>query len=289
MFTPKIRSRDLLILLACLMTFSPSLFSEPSNAVAALTAPSVDKTSQPTPAPFWSGYSKQDFTIDGHKAILIEPKTPLPGKPWIWRTEFFGHEPQADVALLAKGYHVAFINVQDLYGAPVALRQMEKFHDYLVKNFGLSPKPVMEGFSRGGLYAFNWAACHPDEVTALYVDAPVCDFKSWPAGKGKSKPWPKEWEGCKKVYGLTEEQAMTYSLNPVDNLKPLASAHIPILAVCGDADNIVPIDENILVVEKRYKELGGEIKVISKPGCGHHPHSLVDPTPIVDFILSHQH
>ncbi len=42
--------------------------------------------------------------------------------------------------------------------------------------------------------------------------------------------------------------------------------------------------ENINIVEERYKKLGGEIKIIAKPDNGHHPHSLKDPTPIVEFI-----
>ncbi|MCE9544100.1 MAG: alpha/beta hydrolase, partial [Planctomycetia bacterium] len=49
----------------------------------------------------------------------------------------------------------------------------------------------------------------------------------------------------------------------------------------------VPIEENTLLVEKRYKELGGEIQVIKKPKAGHRPHSLPDPTPIVEFVLKH--
>ena len=39
--------------------------------------------------------------------------------------------------------------------------------------------------------------------------------------------------------------------------------------------------------KKRYKQLGGKIDVIVKPGVGHHPHSLKDPTPIVEFVLKH--
>lgn len=30
---------------------------------------------------------------------------------------------------------------------------------------------------------------------------------------------------------------------------------------------------------------GGEIELIRKRGIGHHPHSLKNPEPIVDFIL----
>ena len=89
------------------------------------------------------------------------------------------------------------------------------------------------------------------------------------------------------VYKLTEDEALAYAKNPVDNLAPLAKAGIPLLHVCGDADDVVPIDENTRLVETRYKELGGEIVVIAKPGIGHHPHSLSDPAPIVEFVLKH--
>jgi pimeloyl-ACP methyl ester carboxylesterase len=237
----------------------------------------------------WQGYERQDFTVDGRACLLVIPKEPAPGKPWIWRTEFFGHEPQGDVALLGKGWHVAYMNVSNLYGAPVALDPMDKFYDHLRAAYQLNAKTVLEGFSRGGLYAFNWAARHPDRVASLYVDAPVCDFKVWPGGRGQGKVprREKEWAECLKAYGLTEEEAMAYKLNPVDNLAPLAKAKVPILSVCGDADEVVPFEENSKLVEERYKQLGGPIELIVKPGGKHHPHSLKEPTPIVDFILKH--
>ncbi len=143
---------------------------------------------------------------------------------------------------------------------------------------------MLEGFSRGGLFAFNWAAAHPT-VACIYADAPVCDFKSWPGGKGKGSGSPGDWQNVLKLYGLTEAEAMAYKLNPVDNLAPLAKAGVPLLHVVGDADDAVPLAENTAVVERRYKQLGGQITVIVKKGVGHHPHSLKDPTPIVDFIL----
>ena len=233
----------------------------------------------------WNGYERLDFTVGGRAALLVRPKSAAPGTPWIWRTEFFGHEPQADIALLGKGFHVAYIDVQNLYGAPVALAAMDQFYDHLTGAFGLSKKPVLEGMSRGGLFAFNWAARHPDQVAGLYVDAPVCDFKSWPGGKGVGPGSSGDWQNLLKAYGFTEAQALAYDKNPVDNLAPLAQAHVPIFAVIGSADEVVPVSENIDVVEKRYLALGGNIQVIRKPGNKHHPHSLKDPTPIVDFAL----
>ena len=62
----------------------------------------------------WQGYEKQEFVVEGHNAFVVFPKAPAAGKPWIWRTEFFGHEPQADLALLGQGFHVAYVDVQNL-------------------------------------------------------------------------------------------------------------------------------------------------------------------------------
>jgi lysophospholipase L1-like esterase len=62
---------------------------------------------------------------------------------------------------------------------------------------------------------------------------------------------------------------------------------VPLLHVVGDADEVVPVAENTAIIERRYHTLGGSIRVIHKPGVGHHPHSLEDPTPIVQFVLSH--
>ncbi|WP_052572999.1 alpha/beta fold hydrolase [Haloferula sp. BvORR071] len=233
----------------------------------------------------WSGYKRLDFTVDGRAALLVVPKQSAAGMPWIWRTEFFGHEPQGDIALLEKGFHVAYIDMQDMYGAPVAMKHMDAYYDFVVPVFGLSKKTVLEGFSRGGLFAFNWAALHPERCAALYVDNPVCDFKSWPAAKGASKGGsPGDWQKLLKAYGMTEAEALAYKKNPIDNLEPLKGS-VPILAVIGMADDGVPPKENIDLVEERYKQLGGKIEIIRKPGEGHHPHSLKDPTPIVEFVV----
>jgi pimeloyl-ACP methyl ester carboxylesterase len=133
--------------------------------------------------------------VDGRNCLLVVPKIPAAGKPWVWRTEFFGHEPQGDIALLGKGFHIAYMDVQNMYGAPVALDHMDKFYAHLREEYGLASKTVLEGFSRGGLFAFNWAARNPDKVAALYADVPLCDFKSWPGGKGKASKEDRELGG----------------------------------------------------------------------------------------------
>ncbi|HTF30022.1 MAG TPA: alpha/beta hydrolase, partial [Flavitalea sp.] len=235
----------------------------------------------------WFGFRRIDLKVAGRNCLIVFPSTPARDNPWIWRTEFFGHEPQGDSSLASQGFHVAYIDLQDMYGSPASLDLMDKFYTFLTGRYHLNKRVVLEGFSRGGLFAFNWAARDPAKVSSIYVDAPVCDFKSWPGGKGKSPGSKADWEKLKKAYGFkSDDEALGYKFNPIDNLAPLAKAGIPVIAVCGETDDLVPMAENISIVEKRYLDMGGKIKVISKPNNGHHPHSLKDPAVIVDFILN---
>ena len=235
----------------------------------------------------WHGFARHSFTLDGCKAWVVEPKQALPGRPWSWCMEFPDAftDRCAAPALLEKGFHHGHIVVGNTFGCPDALKHWDVFYQFLTKEYGLGPRAVLEGVSRGGLYCYNWAAANTDKVACIFGDAPVCDFKSWPGGKGKGKGSPKDWEKCRSDYHFASEaEALAYTKNPVDNLKALAEANIPLIHLCGDADDVVPVEENTKVIEERYAKLGGLMKVIVKKGVGH-VHSLVPPDPIVDFIL----
>ena len=235
----------------------------------------------------WQGRKKIDFQIQGRKAFLVEPTKPATSRPWIWRTEFFGHEPQSDIALLDKGFFLAYVDMTNLYGGPLAMSIMDEMYSTAIGKHSLSEKVVLEGFSRGGLFALNWAARNPAKVACIYNDAPVCDFTSWPGGKGQGKGSPADWERLKKVYAMRDEEAASSPWNPINQLETIAKAKIPLLHVCGATDDAVPIAENSLIVQKQMVALGGSFTIISKPNCNHHPHSLKDPTRIVNFILTH--
>lgn len=253
--------------------------------LSGLLATTLQAGSPETKTTEWNGFRRLDFPFEDTTAILVEPKTPTPGKPWIWRTEFFGHEPQGDLALAAAGWHVAYVKVSDQYGAPVAIERMARFQEALEKQFGLAPKAVLEGFSRGGLYAVNYAAAHPAKVAGVYVDAPVLDLRSWPGGKGKGKGDPRCWKQVQELYGFTDkEMPADFAGNPLEKAEQLAKLQMPILAICGDADDVVPLAENTACFQQRFEAAGGKsLQVILKPGVGHHPHSLKDPAPIVEF------
>jgi pimeloyl-ACP methyl ester carboxylesterase len=230
----------LLFVLAALLCAGLA-FAQPARAAEGNAA-----GQQPFPGKksVYHGCERYDFTVAQRAVLVVAPKQPAPGKPWVWRAEFFDAFPAFGLAMLEKGYHLVYMDVQNMYGAPVAMAHMDAFYAHLTSKRGLAEKVVLEGFSRGGLFAFNWAARNPGRVACLYLDAPVCDFKSWPGGKGRGKGSPGDWERLKKVYGLTEDEAIRYPLNPVDNLRPLAAAKIPLLHVCGETDTAVPMTKH---------------------------------------------
>lgn len=234
----------------------------------------------------YHGFKSLDFKFEGHDAKVVFPKKAEEGRHWIWRARFWGHEPQTEIALLEKGFHVVYIDAAELCGSQDAVMLWNHYYDYLIKEYNLNPKTVLEGFSRGGLYVYNWGSENVGKVACIYADAPVCDLKSWPGGKGKGVGSQPDWKQHLDAYHLSEETVKDFKGMPVFNARKLAEARVPVLHVCGAADNVVPIDENTYELEKVYKAAGGEIKIIVKEGIGHHPHSLKDPEPIVRFILS---
>ena len=267
--------------------------AEASERAAALEASIRELASDPSlrqawRVSEWAGAERADFMLEGREGFVVLPKAPAEGRPWIWRTEFFGAFAQADDALLERGWAIAYFRVSDMYGCPGAVARMHAFRRFVTERFGLSARPALFGFSRGGLYAFNYAATYPDEVSALYLDAPVLDIRSWPGGKGTGARSPREWEDCKAVYGLSEDDGDAAHASPLGRVAPVAAAGVPILVIAGDADAAVPISENAAMLAERYRALGGRLELIVKPGVGHHPHSLADPAPIVSFMETHR-
>lgn len=236
----------------------------------------------------WNGFRRCDFQIEGKSVLVVIPDKVAEGRPWVWHGEFFGHKPAPDIALLKEGFHIVYLKVPNMLGSPAAVAHWNDCYKCLTTVHGLSKKPALVGLSRGGLYCYNWAIANPNSVSCIYGDAPVCDFKSWPGGFGTGKGSPRDWKLVLQHWNFKDDaEAKAFQGNPVDRLQPLADVNVPLLHVYGDADDVVPWNENTGVIADRYKALGGSIELIAKPGVGHHPHGLKDSTPIVKFILKH--
>jgi len=231
----------------------------------------------------WNGCDRYDFVFKGRQATAVHPTKPFPGNPWIWRPAFFGAFPSVDIDLLQKGYHIVYYDLTHCYGSPSSVRLGTEFFNLMTGTYHLSSKVTLEGFSRGGYYAMNWAAANPEKVASIYLDAPVCNIQSWP---GRQSPL---WEDFLKNWNITSDTVTAaFPGDAINLLTPLVRHHIPIIAVCGDSDKIVPYEDNLRPVLNRYKDMGGIIELILKPGCDHHPHSLDNPEPVSDFIMRYR-
>jgi lysophospholipase L1-like esterase len=236
-------------------------------------------------SPFY-GYECADFTFDGHECKVVKPKWSAPGHPWIWRARFWGHEPQTDISLLQRGFHLVYCDVAELLGNDTAIKTWNRFYA-LLNSAGLNKKAVMEGMSRGAVYVFNWAAVNTNKVACVYVDNPLLNIPSWAKGFMKTPAVKNDmFEAFKKDYNITtDEQILEFNGSPVDKVKQIVKGKYPILILCADEDEAVSPEDNTILFEKRVKALNGNITVIHKPGFKHHPHSLPNPKPITDFIL----
>ncbi len=251
----------------------------------------ADDESWPGRRATWNGFDQFHFSVAERKCYVVVPKQAAPGKPWVWRARFPHYHAEMDITLAGKGYHIAYVDVAGLFGSPQAVRIGDEFYEYLTTRHGLAAKAALEGVSRGGLFVYNWAARNPDKVACIYADTPVCDFKSWPGGKGKGLGSPGAWATCLKAHGLTEDQALEYEKNPVDNVAPIASAKIPILHIVSENDRVVPPTENTYLLKERLEKLGGSIEIIlvqegTEKSNGHH-FEHPEPQRVVDFIALH--
>jgi pimeloyl-ACP methyl ester carboxylesterase len=118
---------------------------------------------------------------------------------------------------------------------------------------GFSKKPALEGTGTAAGDAYAWAIENPDKVSCIYAENPALRST------------------------MTKDR-------PLDHLAPLAKAGVPLLHACGSLDPW--LSDQTRVLEKRYKDLGGQITVIVREGEGHFSTAAREAKPVVEFILS---
>ena len=144
----------------------------------------------------WNGFDRFDFLMDDTaltvkpikasadegtgvnrqvegqlRCIVVIPKKAARGKPWSWRGRYFDHEPQAEIELLKRGFHIGFIQSDNV-------KHWDAWYTFLTEKHGLSQKPAFVGMSGGGRNAFTWAATYPDRVSCIYADNPLITRES---------------------------------------------------------------------------------------------------------------
>ena len=229
----------------------------------------------------WEGYKMETGTYCGFEYGIVFPEEFRNEMPYIWRTEFFGAFPSVDLAMLKEGYAIVYYRISNLYGSPAAVSKMADFQPWIQEKYQLFPKTILFGFSRGGLYALHYAAKYPERIASLYLDAPVVNIYSWPGGFGLSQGAETEWKECFALWNKTREEYQSL----VNSAMETIAQSIPLILVAGGKDEIVPYSENGALLQTVYQKSGTPFRVIIKPDCGHHPHSLDDPEPVVKFLM----
>src|ERR1700751_5248595 len=236
----------------------------------------------------WHGFDRYDFVMDKQtlaitpfkapageqsgeignsdqgqlRCAVVVPKQAAPGNPWSWRGVYWNHQPLAEVELLKRGFHIAYISVDPKPGSLTnltmdelmdqlgmsrrALTAWDAWYAFLTGQYGLSKKPALIGMSRGGIFEYRWGTANPDKVSCIYADNPGM-----------------EREGFQRLVDL-------------------ARADVPVLQVCGTLDPL--LGPYTSAIEAIYQQFGGRISMMIKEGYAHHPHSLRNPKPIADFI-----
>ena len=201
-------------------------------------------------------YDRYDARTDGAWGLtgvgVIVPKSPAPGKPWVFRADEISRDAAVDQALLAEGFHIVVAPITAQAG-PVR-EQWDGLYKKLVDH-GFSSKPVMEGAGTAAGEAYAWAVANPEKVSCVYGENPA--FRSLMA----KEP-------------------------PLDHLDALAKAGVPLVHACGGLDPW--LNSETRVAETRYGELGGRMTVFIDEGKGHLPTAPRDPKPIVSLILAAQ-
>lgn len=137
----------------------------------------------------WHGFDRYDYFLDEanlsiqpadgkngaagqRRCIVVVPKEPAAGNPWSWQGCYWDHEPQAEVELLKRGFHIAYITAD---GNLRPDKKWDAWYEFLTEKHGLSKKPAFIGMSRGGEYAYTWGTTHPDKVSCIYADNTGCN------------------------------------------------------------------------------------------------------------------
>ncbi len=226
------------------------------------------------------------FLVEGRTAFVIpgEGGPAAPAKPWVWYAPTLpGLPSQAEQWMFEKfraaGIAIAGIDAGESYGSPAGCKAYAALYAEMTGKRGYGAKPVLLGRSRGGLMMLSWAAANPDKVAGFAGIYPVCNLASYP-GVAKAAP----------AFGMSPEelQARLAEHNPVDRLASLAQAGVPLFAIHGDNDPVVPLEANSALLKTRYAAIGGTMQLLVPPGQGHNMWAgFFQCEELVHFVKTH--
>jgi pimeloyl-ACP methyl ester carboxylesterase len=223
------------------------------------------------------------FSVSNHTAFLMEAKKNQgQPKPWVLYAPTLPNLPGPEEQwmferFLQAGISIAGIDVGESYGNTSGRKLYSALYDEMTTKRGFAKKTVLLGRSRGGLMALSWAANNPEKVAGFAGIYPVCSIASYP-GLAEAA----------KAYGLNaqELEKRLAEFDPVDRLAAMAKAKVPLFAIHGDIDYVVPLNANSDMVKTRYQAMGGTMDLLVPKGQGHSMwEGFFQSQELVDFVL----
>ncbi len=205
------------------------------------------------------------FRINGRDAFVILPKRQEGKIPWVWYAPTLpGLPAKSEVWMferfLAEGIAIAGIDVGESYGSPDGRKAFSELYAHLTSQRNFANKPCLLARSRGGLMLYNWAAENSDKVGGVAGIYPVCNIESYPGIARAAGAYHMTTEKLKEALPRN---------NPIERLKHLAEARVPIFHIQGDIDKVVPHEKNTALLIQRYRALGGPAEFELIKGQGH--------------------
>lgn len=226
------------------------------------------------------------FTVRDHVAFIIPARNTTPDEPipWVWYAPTLPNLPgDAEKWMFEKftaaGIAIAGIDAGESYGSPNGCELYTELYRELTERRGYSKKPVLLGRSRGGLMTLSWAVRNPDKVGGWAGIYPVCNLSSYP-GLDQAAP----------AFELSAAQLQNrlIEFNPVDRFEALAKAKVPLFAIHGDVDVVVPLEKNTGLLKSRLEQSDWSLQLIVPEGQGHNMwDGFFQCTELVDFVLAH--
>lgn len=232
----------------------------------------------------WNDFESKEFIFEERKATIVYPKVKPIGRI-VFKTEYLNAFPGFDIAMLEKGYYLIHICHTSRWAPDEELDIMARYACYCAELLNVDKRFILEGLSCGGLSSARFAEKYPELSAVLYLDAPALNVLSLVGlGECKGDFLETHWREVVSTFGVSRSTIVNFRKSAIDNMEPLIENNIPIIMVYGNSDNVVIYEENGRVLENYYKVNGGNLKVICKSMCAHHPHGLDDPQPIIEFI-----
>jgi len=206
--------------------------------------------------------------VGERNAVVILPQGNVFELPWIaYHTgagetceaitgEGLVEKPPIIKRLLEAGFLVCTITSgEQHWGDPSAEAAHEELYQFIRLTFPVREQVNLLVQSMGDTSGYTWANQHPERVQRIYGIYPVT---------------------CRPEMGTR---------NPVQNLASLAQHHIRIRHRHGLEDESVPFQQNARKFTDVYRQLDGEIELVSLPELGHEVHErLFVPEDVVEFF-----